>query len=296
MEILEELCRDSWKVAEPSAAVLFRKIERDKPTLLLDEMDGIFHAGSSSSDSAQALRAVLNAGNRRGTAVPRAANFGNDLVDFHVFCPKALAGLRQLPDTLADRSIPVPMSRRRRADRIERYRFRESRDEAHAIRERLAAAVESRMHKLHDFRIEDRLGSLSDRRLEAWEPLVAIAEAAGGAWPSIAREAAVAVHEAEAEQSDDSTELLLLRHLRELFGGTDRLATSDIIADLRDRDDGPWARIFDSSFDDDGLKAAQALAALLRPYRIESRQLRIGPGRSRGYTRESFADAWDRYL
>lgn len=301
MEILEELCPDAWKVAEPSAAVLFRKIDAGKLTLLLDEMDGVFHSGSSGSDSAQALRAILNAGNRRGTVVPRAANFGNDLVDFEVFCPKALAGLRALPDTLADRSIPIPMTRRRRADRIERFRFREARAEAHGIRERVAASVAGHADELRDFRIEDSLGSLTDRRLEAWEPLIAVAEAAGGEWAARAREAAVAIHKAEADQSDLSDEMLLLQHIREAFENDDRLTTHDLLTTLRERDDGPWARAFDPSFDDDNLKSAQALATMLRPYGIKSKQVRAesptdGPTRRQGYAMEDFADAWGRYL
>ena len=42
LETLEQLVRDPWFTGQTSSAALFRKIERDKPTLLFDEVDAMF--------------------------------------------------------------------------------------------------------------------------------------------------------------------------------------------------------------------------------------------------------------
>jgi hypothetical protein len=63
--------------------VLFRKIEQEAPTLLLDEVDGIFRA--KSDESKEALRALLNAGFERRATVPRCVGPEHRLTDFRVF-------------------------------------------------------------------------------------------------------------------------------------------------------------------------------------------------------------------
>src|SRR5438094_829259 len=42
LEVAELLVSRPWRVVRPTEAVLFRKIEKDCPTLLLDEVDAIF--------------------------------------------------------------------------------------------------------------------------------------------------------------------------------------------------------------------------------------------------------------
>jgi hypothetical protein len=107
----------------PSEAVLYRKIERDHPTLPLDEVDTVWRGGGGCNDNHDGLRALLKAGNESGVRVPRCAGpRGEQLVDFDVYCPKVLAGIGQLPETVADRSILVAMKRRTKRERVERFR------------------------------------------------------------------------------------------------------------------------------------------------------------------------------
>lgn len=68
LEVLELVVRSPWRVTSASEAAMFRKIEQDRPTLLLDEIDPIF---ASSSERTEALRAILNSGNRPGASVDR---------------------------------------------------------------------------------------------------------------------------------------------------------------------------------------------------------------------------------
>jgi hypothetical protein len=91
LDCLHLLIRDPWSAIGPTEAVLFRKIERDVPTLLLDEVDAIFT--SRRDPTKEGLRAILDAGFQRGTKVPRCVGPNHDLKEFGVFCPKAFAGI-----------------------------------------------------------------------------------------------------------------------------------------------------------------------------------------------------------
>ena len=73
------------------------------------------------------MRGLLNAGHRRGSEVVRMVGLGTAMRArrFPVFCAKAIAGIGTLPDTIADRSIEVRLKRRRRGERVARFRMRE---------------------------------------------------------------------------------------------------------------------------------------------------------------------------
>jgi hypothetical protein len=136
LDCLELLVAIVWRVISPSEAVLFRKIEADRPTLLLDEVDTIFCRGKD--DGKESLRALLNAGFDRRAQVPRCVPPNNDIKNFRVFGPKALAGIGRLPDTVHDRCIPIQLARRSREESIERFRRREAETAATPIRDALA--------------------------------------------------------------------------------------------------------------------------------------------------------------
>ena len=99
-DCLSLLCRKPWPVIGVTEAVLFRKIEKDAPTLLLDESDTIF--GPKLDETKEGIRALLNAGFERRATVPRCVGPNHTLTEFRVFCPKALAGIGKLPDTVAE--------------------------------------------------------------------------------------------------------------------------------------------------------------------------------------------------
>ena len=115
LEILEQIVARPWYMLRPTEAILFRKIERDRPTLLIDEVDAIF---TDKSGNTEGLRAVLNGGNRRGAKVPRCVGERMELVDFSIYAAKVLAGIgRALPETVRDRSIPIALVRKQRGEK-----------------------------------------------------------------------------------------------------------------------------------------------------------------------------------
>ncbi len=99
MECLNLVASKPWLTMKTSAAALVRKLHSHKPTLLLDETDPAF---GGDRDYAEALRQVLNAGHRKGGTVSLCTGNGSHIKvsEFEVFCPKVLAGIGHLPDTV----------------------------------------------------------------------------------------------------------------------------------------------------------------------------------------------------
>lgn len=289
LDMLHCLAARPWRAIVPSDAVLFRKIDRDRPTLLLDEADTIF---SRKAGEYEGLRAILNAGNRRGTSVPRVVPEGKTmtLVEFTVFCPKAIAGIGNLPATVADRAIPIRMERRARGEQVEKFRERDAEALARPIRGSLAHHTAMLLEALREAHpaVPDEL---DDRAQDSWEPLLALADAAGGSWPAAARRAAIELHAAR-DVDDESLGVVLLRDVRRTFAerDTDRLTTAELLGELLRLEESPWADLRGRPL------GPQGLARLLRPYRIAPRVLRIGAATPRGYSLDSFADAFLRYL
>ena len=289
LDCLELLARKPWRAVLPSEAVVYRMIEAEGPTLLLDEVDAIF--GSRAADKHEGLRALLNAGTRAGTTVPRMVGEGRKMTIHHfaVYCPKALAGIGRLPDTVSDRSIPIRLERRARSERVERFRHREARKLAEPIR----AGIEAQVAQLDIARAEPDLpASLDDRAADGWEALLAIADHAGGAWPLRARRAAVNLSaDRDDEESLGHSLLVDCRVIFREHGDTDYLQTADLLADLTDLVESPWGEL------NKGRPITpHGVARLLKAYGIHPIQKKVDGLKTRGYLREAFVSPWGRYL
>jgi hypothetical protein len=131
---------------------------------------------------------------------------------------------------------------------------------------------------------------INDRLADSWEPLLSIAELAGGEWTARGRAAATRI--AGGHVLDGSSiGVALLGDIRICLNGADRLSTVSLLAKLNGMDESPWG-----GWNERGM-AARDLARRLKPFGIGSRNIRIPDGSvPKGYLREDFADAWARYL
>lgn len=291
LEVLGLLARKPWYIAAASEAAMFRKIDESRPTLLLDEIDAIFGAASERTEP---LRAILNAGNRPGAAVARCVGDGanQSVVDFSVYCCKVLAGIDtgRVPDTIVDRSIRLAMKRKRPTETVAPFRHRYASEETRPIREAAEAWGATHAEELLEAE-PDLPAGLDDRAGEAWEPLLAIADHAGGRWPALARGAALGLIGDESDEPGNGARLLA--KLYEAFADAEVLATTTILESVNDDDElpfGGWRK-------GDGLDA-RGLSRLLKPYGVRPRSVRIdgATSTSKGYRREQLAEAFERYL
>jgi hypothetical protein len=139
--------------------------------------------------------------------------------------------------------------------------------------------------------------ALNDRAQDNWEPLLAIADVAGGGWPALARNAALALTQ---DLDEGSIRVFLLTDIRKLFweDNKDRMSSAALagrLGELAGGDDeaGPWA-----AFGKNGKPITQRqIAKLLSEFSIFPRGIRLeGEKTPKGYLLEQFRDAFERYL
>jgi hypothetical protein len=278
-----------------TSSALLRLIELHHPTMLIDEMDALMAADREMS---QALRGLMNSGFNR-----RFANFtmnvptregGYEPREFSTWAPLALAGIGDLPDTIRDRSIEIEMKRKFTTETVKRLRRRDGKDLDEIARKLVRWAYDNL----------DRLGTvepsmpdgLNDRAADAWEPLVAIAEVAGGGWPSRARAAALALSGQQLSAAGDADiDTMLLSDIRGTFwaSGGFTLSGDRLTERLVEIDGRPWAEWKNGR----PLTKHQLARRLKEKYQIRTDARDFdGEGRLKGYRIEDFADVFARYL
>jgi hypothetical protein len=292
LEVAEVIVARPWLTARVTAAVLPRRIDAECPTLLLDESDAAF---KSDREYSETLRGILNSGWRRGgktsVCVGQAPNFTTR--DFSTFSPKMIAGIGKLPDTIADRCITIEMSRRSAAEAraMPRFKRRKVAAEAEPLRQWLVTWSANEASSLSD-REPSIPDELDDRAAEIWEPLLAIADLAGGDWPGRARNAAVELSGAKGREEEDlSIRLLADICLAFQAGQADEIPTQDLLDALNADEAKPWGDVVRGRPLD-----SRRLARLLKPFDIRPRNLRVGDRVLKGYSRSDFTVAWQRYL
>jgi hypothetical protein len=203
LEVLSYVVCRPWLTADATSTALFRRIDQERPTLLLDELDTKFRGGSSY----EALRGVLNSGNRPGGSVTRCdGKWGTR--EYATFGPKALAGIDNgfLPDTIIDRSIRINMCKSSGA--AKRLSRRQAAGEAapltYTLEQWAAVAIDELAREQPELPCE-----LSDRATDAWEPLLAISGFCGGDWQERAQNAALALSGAPTGPSEAPGSMLL---------------------------------------------------------------------------------------
>jgi Protein of unknown function (DUF3631) len=287
LETLDPIVRRPLRASSISAAAVYQAVEARMPTLMIDEADAVFTA---KSESAEALRGILNGGNRRGSPVLRGSQDG-ELREYQVFSPKILAGIDtgKLPDTIRDRAIVIGLKKKLRTEEVERFYLRDVDEITAQAREQLAIWSDENGEALREYRT-DPIPEISERLEEAWEPLLAVAATAGGDWLERARKAAVALAEADLGGEVDHAHLLLAA-TREAFDG-DAMRSKNLAEKINELEDYPFGGWRDGKGID-----GRGISNLLRRYEIRSKDIWLPhEGCFKGYERSQFEDAWIRHL
>ena len=306
LELLGLLANRSLTAANISPSALFRVIQETRPTLLIDEADTFLQGRDE-------LAGILNAGYRKGNAyVVRVSDGkarknekrarpaevgewtqepadgsagGTELAKYSCWCPKVMAAIGRLPDTLADRCIVITMQRKMPGEKCERMRHLDATN----YRQRCADFVREHSEAIANARPEIP-ATLNDRAADIWEPLLAIADLAGGEWPELARKAAQ-----ELSAYDDELTLVgyFLKDIRALMlnSNVDRVLSRDIVRVLNPRHDRPW----------EDLRRGREinewwLGHKMSELGIRSRSVRSGESIGKGYLLADIEAAFRRYV
>jgi hypothetical protein len=290
--------------ANISSSAFFRVIQETRPPLLIDEADTFLQGNDE-------LRGILNAGYNRETAfVMRVANdrsvdlpedklFQNSgepsrtraadrttrLAKFSCWCPKVMAAIGHLPDTLADRCIVIPMQRKTSREECQRLRNLAPAN----LKEQCARFILD--HKDHIAAARPEIPpTLNDRAADIWEPLLVLADLAGGEWPQLARQAAVNLMSNNYE-SNLASSLLLDIFLLFIEAKRDRLFSRALVEGLNNLSHRSWREARN------GKEITELwLAQKLQPYNVRPRTMRIGDLRAKGYFEDDLKDAFRRYI
>jgi hypothetical protein len=216
------------------------------------------------------------------------------VVSFQVFCPVVLAGLGELPDTVMSRSVIIRMRRRAPGEKVEPFNFRKHAPQGHKIRDHLgvwANVVWPDIAKASP----DMPPGIVDRPAEVWEPLLAVADAAGGEWPDLARKACVALCKVASDRRM-SLGIRLLGDLKAVWGDAIAHSTETLLNRLQNGDqhgleaDAPWGELHGKPI------GTRTLATLLGGYGIKPKKVKVDGRSLQGYRYEDLWDAWQRYL
>jgi hypothetical protein len=287
LDVLMPLVPRAMKTENVSTAVVFRAAAAYKPTLLVDECD----TQLCGKDADKELVSILNAGHGRSGRAFRCEGDDNRIKGFPVFGPAVLAGIGHLPGTLADRSIPIVLQRRRLDQAITPFR---------SSRAKHLEELASQIARWVSDHTDDLAGSEPDmppgifnRLADVWRPIFGIADKASGAWPERARQAALTLTR-ETGQDRESIKVMVLSDIRDLFElrETNSLSSASICADLAEMTDKPWPE-----FRNGKPITQRQLASLLTPFGIATSTIRTAEGQTpKGYKRQSFEKVFAAYL
>lgn len=284
LEVSEYLVPEGIRVSQASTGFVLSRMAEDPPaTMFYDEIDTVYGPQARGNED---LRSLLNAGHRRGAVAGRGGWENNTLTGqtFRAYCAVALAGLGNLPDTVADRAVVIQMKKRKRTETVEPWRPRLNADEARGLGERLRCWMSQA-----DLRFPASM-PVEDRAADVWEALVMVADAAGGSWPAAARTASVVLTSSDPHASRGVD---LLRDVRTVFGSEDKMRSEDVVAHLLALPDSPWR---DFHYNGTTPFNVRDLSRLLNKYDVRSRDVWIDKRSAKGYFADDLRDAWERYL
>lgn len=288
LEVIEATTHRPIPTTNISVPALFRMIDAadPPPTLILDEVDRLLGSAKKDDDNRD-LVAILNNGFRAGHPTIRCVGPAQKPTPFSNYAMVALAGIGRITDTIEDRSINITMRRRLPGESISKFRLRTDVPPLHGLRDRLAEWVGSVMENLA-MPVLDIPDELEDRAEDAWEPMLSVADAAGGHWPARARTAALKLTREAADADDDSLDTRILADIK-VISDSDPSVTfisgADLLAELHKLEDAPWADL--------------DLTRRKLAYRVGKFGVKSGHNAAktvRGYHFSHFHDAFSRYL
>ncbi len=179
LDILSFVCFSATsRLVDPSSSFLFREADCNDGTLILDEIESL---GGADKDQKSELISLLNAGFQRGSQAPRVESKNREFVVtyYNAYCPKTLAGIKSVVDTIEDRAFKIPMIRKKKSEVVKRFNIKtldfhieKIREECFIFALRYATDVAEVYDEMTEFQ---GIENLDDRLKDILEPLLSIA-------------------------------------------------------------------------------------------------------------------------
>lgn len=282
LECLSLLVPRSLMAASITSSSIFRLIEAAQPTLCIDEADQLFRGDNPD------LIAIINSSHRKSNAyvwrVEEVLPGQYQPVRFSTWAPIMLAGIRQFPPTIQDRSVVIRLQRALPGEVPEHLRDGYSSDLVNCGRKLVRCAED--IVVLPDV-VMPR--NLANRDGDNWRPLFQIAHMAGGEWPTRVLSAANAAITASEDDIGRLTRLLF--DIRDAFGEREKMSSENIVDYLLNIDDGPYQEANRGRPINQYWLSQQLKGIIVGG----SKTIRDGNKTPKGYEQSQFKGPWRRY-
>lgn len=174
LDFLDCIAFNSVKFANTSVSALFRIIDANRCTVLIDEAETLRN-GEESRD----LGRILNAGYKSNANVLRTNPESLTVEEFNTYSPKAIASINRVDRVLGSRGINVNMIKTGDRQKGNSIIIKED-DTWGVLRDRLRVLYLDLAVKVDRvYRNDDEINQLSCRKNELWSPLLAISKVIG---------------------------------------------------------------------------------------------------------------------
>jgi hypothetical protein len=277
LHVLKYLTPRARLTAELTGPNAFRIVDREHPTLLLEEADKIF---SRKPD----LAGIINVSWLRGATITRNGH------DFDPFCPKAIAGNRlsvpNVPSSTVSRLIKIRLRPKLPEEVVEEFSYTDT-PEAAELRRKLARWSTDNAATIGEARPDTSV--FNNRLAINWKLLFAISDDAGGEWPERARQAAFKIASASAEPS------LFRRLIPAIYGifqNRTEIPSAELVQLLGADPESEWHEYGRGR----SPITQHQFAALVKDLEIRSVPLHPNKKMVNGYKHSQFTDAFSRYM
>lgn len=175
-ELLEMLCFNAKLASSVTDAYLFRSVEVDRVTLLVDEADQL---KAPSKDGLNEKLEILRSGYRRSGSVGRIEGDDRARVDFSTYSMKAIANVSGLEDALEDRTISLPVERKPKEVHVAKLVHRKVQRQAQVMRNKLYCFGLQCAGRLAELYETVEVEGVDDREAEIWSGPACIAHLLG---------------------------------------------------------------------------------------------------------------------
>jgi len=286
LEVLSGFTHKSLPVSGITPAVVFRVIEKEQPTLMVDEADQ--HLKHASGD----MTAILNSGHTKSTAfILRSKPKTLEPQKFSTWAPMVIAAIGTIQATIMDRSITIPLQRmtNQQKNSIQKIPY-DFVDKMLACRQELLKwSQDNEANCKANIITPPDIGN--NRAQDNWTPLFTLAELIGPKWLAKC-EKAYRLLEAKKDSSDPRDLLLKdIQKILQAYNGKS-ITSEKLISFLTAASDSLW-----TEYNAGRHITPRGLAAMLRDFGIKPKAIRQGSNaNNRGYDVSDFDDAFKRYI
>ena len=283
LDLIEAFSHKALITSNMTPATIFRLIDAEQPTLIIDEADTFVANGSSE------LTGIINSGHAKSRAfVTRCVGDGHDVKSFSTWSPMVLAAIGLLNSTIMDRSIVIPLRRKAKNETSQRIIGDLFSNAQHEREELLKWSIDN-SNAIENNQIEPHSCG-NDRAVDNWVSLFRVASLVSDNW---FRRCEYAYQKLNQHGNEPELPTQLLADIREIFNmhADNKISSADLVNKLIEDKDKPWCECKNGR-----AISPSYLAQMLKGYGIKSKTIRVGDKTPKGYELVQFTDSFDRYL